>query len=65
MGVLLAQRGKKYRECKSQLPSLHTQAQQAYELQALEGLEAEKTGWLEARLQRNPWEQSRTIAVVS
>jgi hypothetical protein len=54
-----------YRECKSQLPSLYTQAQQASELQALVGLEAEKTGWLGARLQRNPWERSRTIAIVS
>lgn len=65
MRLLLAPGKKKYSECKSQLPSLYTQAQQAYELQALVGLEAETTGWLGARLQRNPWEQSRTIAIVS
>lgn len=65
LGAFACPKRKMYRDYKSQLPSLHAQAQWAYGLQALVGLEAEKTGWLGARLQRNPWEQNRTIAFVS
>lgn len=64
MGILLAGREKCSKNVRaSLLPS--TQAQQAQELHALVGLEAEKIGWPGARLQRNPREQSSTIAIES